>query len=91
VGDTLAHVWRLFPPFLLGEGLVAISTSSFAINTDDKDESESWLDTFQGGVGEPSPFLWELAGRPIFLLCIQAVVGAVHIPVVNSTPVVFER
>ena len=71
-GETLSNVWRLFPPFLLGQGLVAISTSQFQIDTSEKDETESWLDSFQGSDSDPSPFLWELAGRPIFLLCLQA-------------------
>ena len=72
-GEGLAHVWRIFPPFLLGEGLIMISTSEFAIDVSERDEDESWLDTFSSTGDKPSPFEWELAGRPVFLLLIQSV------------------
>ena len=57
-GEGLAHVWRIFPPFLLGEGLIMISTSEFAIDVSERDEDESWLDTFSSTGDKPSPFEW---------------------------------
>lgn len=71
-GEGLAHVWRIFPPFLLGEGLIAISTSEFAIDRGERNEDESWLDTFSSTGSNPSPFDWELSGRPVFLLLTQS-------------------
>ena len=36
--------------------LSGISTSAFAIDTGEKDETESWLDTFQAGADSRPPF-----------------------------------
>ena len=71
-GEGLAHVWRIFPPFLLGEGLIGISTSEFAIDRGERNEDESWLDTFSSTGEKPSPFDWEISGRPVFLLLTQS-------------------
>ena len=43
------------------------------IDVSERDEDESWLDTFSSTGDKPSPFEWELAGRPVFLLLIQSV------------------
>ena len=58
-------------PFLLGEGHVAVYTSHYYIDNGQKDETESWLDTFAGMDEPPSPFEWELAGRPIAFLLVE--------------------
>ena len=73
LGERLSRAYRAFPPFLLGEGLVAVSTSHYYINNGEKDETESWLDTFAGMDEPPSPFEWELAGRPIAFLLVECV------------------
>ena len=72
-GERLSRAYRAFPPFLLGEGLVAISTSQYYIDNGKKDETESWLDTFKGMDEPPSPFEWALAGRPISFLLAESV------------------
>ena len=71
LGERLSRAYRAFPPFLLGEGLVAVSTSHYYIDNGQKDETESWLDTFAGMDEPPSPFEWELAGRPIAFLLVE--------------------
>ena len=71
-GEGLAHVWRIFPPFLLGEGLIGISTSEFAIDRGERNEDESWLDTFSSTGSKPSPFAGRSRADLVFLLLTQS-------------------
>ena len=73
LATRLAVFYRLFPPFLLGEGLVKIATSEFAFSSGGtKDENSSWLDGFTGVPDAPSALAWDRAGRPIVLLLAES-------------------
>jgi len=56
----LKSVYRLFPPFTLGEGLINLSTSGFMAQ--------------MLGRSEPNPFEWHVAGRNVVYLAVEAVV-----------------
>eukprot|EP00850_Spirogloea_muscicola_P023272 SM000343S12828 [mRNA] locus=s343:29457:40992:- [translate_table: standard] len=54
----LVHIYRVFPPFNLGEGLLGLSTMDIQ-------------SSFTGVTS--SPFGWTIVGRPIFLMALEAV------------------
>eukprot|EP00850_Spirogloea_muscicola_P018780 SM000176S03111 [mRNA] locus=s176:35560:47252:+ [translate_table: standard] len=54
----LVHIYRVFPPFNLGEGLLGLSTMDIQ-------------SSFTGVTS--SPFGWTIVGRPIFLMTLEAV------------------
>lgn len=79
-GDAAAEVaernirfYRLSPAFLLGEGLLWLATSEFNFDFNaPEDEDGTWLDVLQS-VGSKDPFEWDIVGRPLVLLSLEAV------------------
>eukprot|EP00850_Spirogloea_muscicola_P017011 SM000142S00525 [mRNA] locus=s142:89468:101029:- [translate_table: standard] len=58
LNKVLVHIYRVFPPFNLGEGLLGLSTMDIQ-------------SSFTGMTS--SPFGWTIIGRPIFLMALEAV------------------
>ncbi|KAL2633831.1 hypothetical protein R1flu_005310 [Riccia fluitans] len=57
LNSYLVHIYQLFPPYNLGQGLVNLSA----------------MDLESNFLGAQSPFKWNLLGRPLTLMLIEAV------------------
>ena len=70
VGEQLVHVFRIFPPYNIGEGLINISTAYFENNLLD---------------GDVSYLAWKVTGRNIIFMMLESV-GYFGIILISESP-----